>query len=109
MRGSRKLSCQITDSQKLGFRCTEFSETQFVPLLILGTPIYRGNSMRSGLGLYANAPTTFRCMEFSETRRQPVRCLCVRTGAKRYSPDGHSPWEAFLHWVKNIRSNPPHK
>ncbi len=71
----------ILHSRKPSFRCTEFSETQFVPLLILGNPICRGNSMCSGLGLCTNAPTTFRCGEFSETRIQPVGCLCVRTGA----------------------------
>src|SRR5215207_4321626 len=60
------------NSRNLGFRCTEFSETQFVPLLILGNPICRGKSTRSGLGLCTNAPTTFRCMEFSETHMQAV-------------------------------------
>jgi hypothetical protein len=29
-------------SRRLGFRCTEFSETQSVPLLILEEPICRG-------------------------------------------------------------------
>src|SRR5918998_1327227 len=56
-----------------------FSETRFVPLLILGSPIllilgspiYRGNSMRSGLGLCTNAQTTFRCRGFSETQLSP--------------------------------------
>src|SRR5918995_6638784 len=59
-------------SRKPGFRCTEFSETQFVLLLILGSPIYKGNSMRSVLGLCTNARTTFRCTGFSETRTAPV-------------------------------------
>ena len=31
-----------------GFRCTEFSETQLVPLLILGNSICRGSSICSG-------------------------------------------------------------
>src|SRR5215213_9475367 len=54
-------------SRKLSFRCTEFSETQSVPLLILKNPICRGNPIRSGLGLCTNSRTTFRSMEFSET------------------------------------------
>src|SRR5829696_2869482 len=58
-------------SRKPDFRCTEFSETQFVPLLILGNPIYRGNSMRSALGLCTNAQTTFRCTGCSETQLIP--------------------------------------
>src|SRR5215212_10937817 len=32
------------------FRCEAFSETQSVTLLIFGSPIYRGNPMRSGPG-----------------------------------------------------------
>src|SRR5829696_4358512 len=74
------------NSRKLGFRRTEFSETQPVPLLILGNPIYRGASIHSGLGLYANAPTTFRSTEFSETRMQPVLPHNYRTGAWRVCP-----------------------
>jgi len=37
-------------SRKLSFRCKEFSETQFMPLLIIENPICRSNSMRSGRG-----------------------------------------------------------
>src|SRR5215212_3633385 len=40
-------------SETASFRCTEFSETQFVPLLILVNPIYRGSSIKSGPGLRA--------------------------------------------------------
>src|SRR5215207_4344080 len=54
-------------SRKPGFRCREFSETQFVVLVILGNPICRANPLRRGLGLRTNARTTFRCMGFSET------------------------------------------
>src|SRR5215204_1821995 len=53
-------------SRNLSFRCEAFSETQSVPLLILGNPICRGNPMRSGPGLCRNARTTFRYTGFSE-------------------------------------------
>jgi hypothetical protein len=43
----------LMSSRKLGFRRTEFSETQLIPLLILGNPICRGSLIRSGPGLHA--------------------------------------------------------
>jgi hypothetical protein len=89
----------VWSSRKLGFRCMEFSETQFMLLLILRSPIYRGNSMRSGLGLCTNAQTTFRCTGFSETRLAPVLLTQDRevlppphrTGYERYSPRFREP------------------
>src|SRR5215203_6613145 len=53
-------------SRKPSFRCREFSETQFVALVILGNPICRANPIRSGLRLSTNARTTFRYSEFCE-------------------------------------------
>src|SRR5215207_8817206 len=52
-------------SRKLGFRCTEFSETQYMSLSVLINPICRGNTMRSGPVLFLS----FRQNSFSETRR----------------------------------------
>src|ERR687890_98604 len=52
----------VLELQQNSCREGKFSETHFVPLLILGNPICRGNSMRSGPGLCTNAPTSFRCM-----------------------------------------------
>src|SRR5215216_2445278 len=65
-------------SQKRGFRCTEFSETQSVLLLILENPICRGNPMRGGPGLCTNSRTTFQCREFSETGL-PIRGVLGNT------------------------------
>jgi hypothetical protein len=48
----------------LVFRCTEFSETQYMSLPGLINPICRGNTMRSGPGLFLS----FRQSSFSETR-----------------------------------------
>jgi hypothetical protein len=73
-------------SRKPGFRCIEFSETQFVPLFILGNPIYRGNSMLSGLRLCTNARTTFRCTQFSETQSvRKARAVRPRLMKRSYS------------------------
>src|SRR5918998_4922276 len=78
-------------SRNPGFRYTGFSETQFVPLLILGNLIYRGDSMRSGLGLCTDAQTTFRCTGFSETRPAPVLCL-THQEMNRLPPQQRQNW-----------------
>ena len=64
-----------TPSRQPGFRCTEFSETQSVLLLIRENPICRGNPIRSGPGLCPNSPTNFRCREFSEIELPRRRIL----------------------------------
>src|SRR5215208_7448600 len=90
-----------SSSRKLGFRCKEFSETQSVPLLILGNPICRANPIRSGLGLCTNARTTFRCTGFSEIHALGWGCSqlgfffpvaqaasCQRDNQQRQRPSG---------------------
>jgi hypothetical protein len=57
-----------------GFRCKGFSETQFLALLILGNPICRGSSVRSGPGLHARASAIRGSRKLA-----PYRCKALLT------------------------------
>src|SRR5215204_2102084 len=56
---------------------------EFVALVILGNPIFRGNPIRSRVGLCTNVRTTFRCMGFSETQFPANDVLGNSEGVKR--------------------------